>query len=131
MRRLAPLLMLVLAAAVLAAPAAAKLKTLHVVVTGQNHHPVVGKQWHYEVRVTGAGGKPVACRIHLQFTFGGGVVGQVGVHNVKNGIWQETIGKPPSQPFPASARGIGLVLQATVTAPGYKTAKAGWSVVAR
>jgi hypothetical protein len=132
MRR-ALLLTLVLAAVVLAAgpAAAAKPKTLHVVVTGQDHHPLVGKQWHYEVHVTGAGGKPVACRIHLQFLVAGGVVGQVGVHNVKNGFWQETIGKGSSLPFPAAARGVGLLLQATVTAPGYKTAKAGWPVVVK
>lgn len=130
MRR-ALLLTLVLAA-VLAGPAAAtKPKTLHVVLTGQDHHPLVGKHWHYEVRVTGAGGKPVACRIHLQFLVAGGVVGEVGVHNVKNGIWQETIGKGSSQPFPATARGVDLLLQATVTAPGYKTAKAGWPVVVK
>jgi len=132
MRRAVLLLALVLAAATLAGPAAAaKPKTLHVVITGQDHHPVVGKHWHYAVRVTGAGGKPVACRIHLQFLFGAVVVGQVGVHTVKNGVWQETIGQGSSKPFPASARGVALVLQATVTAKGYKTAKAGWPVTAK
>jgi hypothetical protein len=132
MRRLLFLMSLVLAGAVLAGPAAAaKPKTLHVVLTGQDHHPLVGKPWHYQVRVTGVGGKPVACRIHLQFLVAGGVVGQVGVHNVKNGIWQETIGKGKSLPFPTAARGVSLLLQATVTAPGYKTAKAGWPVVVK
>ena len=115
---------------VAAAPAAAQLKTLHVAIKGQDHHPLVGKRWHYEVRVTNAAtGKPVACRIHLQFLFGTLPVGEVGVHVEKTGVWQETFGTPGNPPFPASARGQHLVLQATVTAKGYKTARAGWAIV--
>src|SRR5207248_1704305 len=45
---------------------------LRVVIRGQDHRPRVGGRWHYEVRVTDtATGRPVACRLHLQFTFGG------------------------------------------------------------
>ena len=117
---------------VFAAPAAAQSKTLHVSVLGQDHHPRVGKRWHYEVRVTDAStGNPVACRIHLQFLFGTLPVGEVGVHVVKNGLWQETFGVPGNPSFPAAARGQHLVLQATVTAKGYRTAKAGWAIVPR
>ena len=44
------ILAVVLIALVVAAPAAAAGKTLHVVVKGQDHAPRVGKQWHYSVR---------------------------------------------------------------------------------
>jgi len=131
MRRAAVVLLLMLGL-VVAAPAAAQLKTLHVVITGQDHHPRIGKRWHYEVRVTDAHtGKPVACRIHLQFLFGTLPVGEVGVHVVKNGFWQETFGTPGNPSFPPASRGQHLVLQATVTKKGYRTAKAGWAIVPR
>ena len=115
-----------------AAPATAALKKLHVTIQGQDHHPRVGKRWHYDVHVTDAAtGKPVACRIHLQFLFSGQPVGEVGVHNVTNGLWQETFGTPGHPPFPPASRGQSLVLEATVTKKGYKTARAGWAVVPR
>ena len=114
-----------------AAPAAAAQKTLHVAIRGQDHTPHVGKHWHYSVRVTGAGGKPVSCRIHLQFLFGGMPVGEVGVHVVKNGVWQETFGTPGNPSFPPASRGQHLTLEATVTAKGYRTAHAGWAVAPR
>jgi hypothetical protein len=126
MRRL-----LVLALLLLPAPPALAAGKLHVTVTGQDHHPRVGRRWHYEVRVTNAAGKPVAARIHLQLLFGALPVGEVGVHTVRNGFWQETVGTPGNPPFPASARGLQLVLQATVTARGYARAKAGWAIVVR
>jgi hypothetical protein len=115
-------------AAVSAPPARHRL---HVVVRGQDHHPRVGKGWHYEVRVTGANGKPVAAHIHLQFLFGGAPVGEVGKHSVRNGVWRETFGVPGNPTFPPAARGQPLVLEATVTARGYPQAKAGWPVRAR
>lgn len=132
MRRLSVALLLA-ALLVGAAPAAAAgAKKLHVVVQGQDHHPAVGKRWHYDVRVTDAAtGKPVACRIHLQFLFGSLPVGEVGVHVVKTGVWQETFGTPGHPPFPPAARGQHLTLQATVTAKGYATARAGWAIVPR
>jgi hypothetical protein len=123
-------LLVVVIALVLAAPAVAAPK-LHVVVTGQDHHPRVGKRWHYEVRVTNAAGKPVASRIHLQFLFAGVPVGEVGVHAVKSGVWQETFGAPGNPSFPPASRGQRLVLQASATAKGYAPAKAGWWVVPR
>jgi hypothetical protein len=107
-------------------------KRLHVAIHGQDHHPLVGKRWHFEVRVTDAAtGKPMACRIHLQFFFSGTPVGEVGVHVVKNGFWQEIFGAPGNPAFPPAARGQPLVLRATVTAKGYATARAGWSIVPR
>jgi hypothetical protein len=116
----------------LGAPPALAAGRLHVVVTGQNHHPKVGAKWHYSVRVTDAKtGKPVACRIHLQFVFGTSPVGEVGTHVVKDGVWSETFGTPGNPPFPAAARGIRVVLQATVTAKGYTKGVGGWWVVAR
>jgi hypothetical protein len=127
-RRLAVLL----AVTVLAAPAAAAAPgKLHVVLKGQDHTPHVGKKWHYDVTVRNAAGKPVASRIHLQFLLGTFPVGEVGVHVVKNGRWSETFGTPGNPAFPASARGQSLVLQATVTAKGYATAKARWPINVR
>jgi len=131
-RRALLLLVLALAAAVPAGPAVAAppAKKLHVVLKGQDHHPVVGKTWSYRVTVTNEGGKPVACRIHLQMLLAGvSVVGEIGVHVVKNGIWKETIVAKGPDAFPPAAVGEPLVLQATVTAKGYATAKARWPIV--
>ena len=100
---------------------------IRVQLTGQSHHPKVGKRWHYEVKVTDASGKPVAADIHLQFLFGGIPVGQVGRHHVTDGFWRETFGTPGNPAFPARARGQPLVLQAVVTALG-ETRKASYSI---
>ena len=129
MSRIAALVVL----ALLAAPAAlAAGKPLRATITAQSHHPIVGKTWHYQVRVTDAAGRPVACRIHLQMLLAGmSVVGEVGNHLVKNGLWQETIPAKGPDAFPPAARGQPLVLQATVTAKGYATAKARWKIVVR
>jgi hypothetical protein len=107
--------------------AAAKI---HVRLTGQSHHPLVGKRWHYEVRVTNAAGKPVPANVHLQFLYGGVPVGQVGRHHLANGVWGETFGAPGNPTFPAAARGQRLTLQAVATANG-QTAKSGWWIVVR
>ena len=104
---------------------------LHVVIRGQDHHPLVGKTWHYSVTVTNAAGKPVASKIHLQFLFNGFPVGQIGTHVVKNGFWQETFGTPGHPGFPAAARTQALVIEAIVTAKGYAVAKAHWPIVVK
>jgi hypothetical protein len=101
-----------------------------VQLTGQSHHPRVGKKWSYQVRVTDAAGKPIPFRVHLQFLFSGVPVGQVGRHSVPSGVWRETFGVPGNPPFPARARGQALVLQAVVTARG-ETRKANWSIEVR
>ena len=102
---------------------------LHVVLKGQDHHPVVGKTWSYSVRVTNAAGKPVACKIHLQMLLAGmSVVGEVGVHVVRNGVWKETIVAHGPDAFPPASVGQPLVLRATVTAKGYAGAKANWAI---
>jgi hypothetical protein len=130
MRRASVLVaLLVLAGWGTTAPPAASNR-LQVVIRGQNHHPLVGRKWHYEVRVT-VGGKPVACRIHLQFLFGGAPVGEVGRHVLRDGVWQETFGIGKNPPFPAASRGQPLVLEVTATKSGYRAARAGWSVVPR
>jgi len=124
-------LVLVLALLLLPASPALALQKLRVTITGQDHHPRVGKRWHYEVRVTNAAGKPVAARIHLQFVLGPLPVGEVGMHVVRRGFWEETFGIPGNPAFPAAARGQHLVLRATATAKGYATSKAGWPLVVR
>jgi hypothetical protein len=124
--RAALLIACILALAVGGSAAQATTAKVHVTVVGQDHHPRVGKKWHYEVHVT-LNGKPVAAFIHLQLLFHGVAVGEVGKHSVKNGFWQETFqGKGA---FPAAARGQPLVLEATVTVKGHPVAKAGWSIV--
>jgi hypothetical protein len=113
----------------LAATPALAAGRLHVRIVGQNHHPKVGGKWHYSVTVTDAKtGKRVACRIHLQFTFGSIPVGQVGTHVVKSGFWQETFGTPGNPAFPPASRAQRVTLQAVVTAKGYTKASAGWWV---
>jgi hypothetical protein len=112
------------------APRSKPASKIRVQLTGQSHHPRVGKRWHYEVRVTDAAGKPVAANVHLQFLFNGIPVGQVGRHRVADGVWRETFGTPGNPAFPARARGQPLVLQAVVTALG-ETRKAGWWIVVK
>ena len=108
------------------ATSAAASKTLKVVLVGQSHHPKLHHVWSYSVTVTDAAtGKPVAVRIDMQFWFAGSKVGEVGVHNVKNGIWKETFKK---ESFPAVSVGQPLVLRAFVTAPGYAKGVANWKV---
>jgi hypothetical protein len=107
---------------------AAKPK-LHVVLTAESHHPKLGQPWTYQVRVTDkATGKPVACLIHVEVTFGGVPVGQVGRHRVKNGFWKETIPAKGKDAFPQAALGQHVVWRATVTASGYPKAVATWPI---
>ena len=130
-RRVLALICALFVAAVTAVSSGAALPKLHVVLKGQDHHPLVGKKWHYSVTVTNVAGKPVASKIHLQFLFSGLPVGQIGVHTVKNGFWQETFGTPGHAPFPPAARGQSLVIEAIVTAKGYAVAKATWPIVVK
>ncbi|HEY6017435.1 MAG TPA: hypothetical protein VIU44_02850 [Gaiellaceae bacterium] len=122
--------LVVLAALSLVVAAPASAATIRVALTAQSHHPLVGKTWWYQVKVTDAAGKPVAAKIHLQILFAGSVVGQVGVHRVANGVWREVIGQGANTPFPAAARGQPLVFQAVVTAKG-QTVKRNWPIVVR
>jgi len=133
MRRLLVLLCVLVAAVAVAGPAGAAKPKLVVVLKGQDHHPVVGKTWSYAVTVRNAAGKPVASRIHLQMLLAPfmSVVGEVGVHNVKNGVWKETIVAHGPEAFPLASVGQKLVLQATVTAKGYAAAKARWPIVVK
>jgi hypothetical protein len=103
---------------------------LRVVITGQSHHPRVGRRWHYSVRVSDAAGKPVPANIHLQFLFAGVPVGQVGRHRVANGVWSETFGVPGNPAFPARARGQQLQLQAIATSNG-RTGSATYAILAQ
>jgi hypothetical protein len=117
-------------AATTAQPEPKPASKIHVQLTGQSHHPRVGKKWSYEVRVTDAAGKPVPFRVHLQFLFSGVPVGQVGRHDVRSGVWRETFGVPGNPPFPERARGQSLVLQAVVTARG-ETRKVNYPIEVR
>ena len=101
-----------------------------MLLRAQDHHPRVGRPWHYEVAVTDRSGRPVPARIHLQILFGGSPVGQVGVHRRPDGRWQETIGTGVNPPFPARSVGIPLVFEAVVTARGV-TVKRDWPIVVR
>jgi hypothetical protein len=104
--------------------------SLVVRLTATSHHPRSGKPWRYEVRVTDTSGKSVPANIHLQILFGGIPVGQVGRHQVDNGVWRETIGRGHNAPFPARARGQPLVFEAVVRAGG-QTRKAHWWIRVR
>jgi hypothetical protein len=131
MRRLLVLFCVLVVGVAGAGAAVAAPPKLHVVLVGQDHHPLVGKKWHYSVTVTNAAGKPVASKIHLQFLFNGFPVGQIGVHTVKNGTWQETFGTPGHPGFPPAAKGQALVIEAIVTAKGYAVTKAHWPIVVK
>ncbi|HJQ73615.1 MAG TPA: hypothetical protein VJ814_01920 [Gaiellaceae bacterium] len=109
--------------------ATAAKKALHVVLTAESHHPRLARTWSYQVHVTDAAtGKPVACLIHVQVTFGGVPVGQVGRHRVKNGVWKETIPAAGKNAFPPAALGQHVVWQAVAKAPGYRKAVANWPI---
>jgi len=108
---------------------AATRKALHVVLTAQDHHPKLGHTWSYQVHVTDATDKPVASLIHVQVTFGGSPVGQIGRHHVENGVWKETIPATGKNAFPAASVGQHVVWQAIATAPGYRRAVANWPIV--
>ena len=109
------------------APAAKR--TLHVAMSADSHHPLLGRAWTYQVHVTdAASGAPVPAAIHLQFFFNGFSVGEVGRHRVANGAWKETIPGTGKDAFPPAAVGQQLVLHAAVTAKGYRPATAGWNV---
>ena len=104
--------------------------SIRVHLSAESHRPRVGKPWRYEVRVTDAAGNAVPVDVHLQILFGGVPVGQVGRHHVRSGVWRETIGTGPNEPFPARARGQPLVFQAVVRARG-ETRKADWWIRVR
>jgi hypothetical protein len=133
MRRLLVLLCVLVAAVIAAGPAGAAPPKLEVVLKGQDHHPIVGKTWSYSVTVENAAGKPVASKIHLQMLLAPfmSVVGEVGTHTVKNGVWKETIVAHGPNAFPPAAVGQSLILQATVTAKGYGTSKARWPIAVK
>jgi hypothetical protein len=124
--RRALVLVSIVAAGVAGTAHAAKPK-LHVVVTGESHHPVLHHTWAYEVRVT-ANGKPVACKIHVQVFFNGFSVGEVGTHVVKHGIWKETIPAKGKDAFPPAAVGQHVVWHAIATARGYATGAGGFPI---
>jgi len=130
-RRVLLLGLALLVAGGLSTAAVAAPPKLKVALVGQDHHPLVNKKWHYSVTVTNAAGKPVPCTIHLQFLAVGIPlpVGQIGVHKVKNGFWEETFGTPGSPPFPPAARNQHLIIEAIVTAPGYAKTTARWAIV--
>ncbi len=104
-------------------------KALRVVVSAQSHHPKLGQPWTYEVRVTDAStGKPVAARIHIQVTFNGAPVGEVGRHRVASGVWRETIPGTGKDAFPPASVGQHVVWHATATAPGYRRGVGNWPI---
>ena len=78
-----------------------------------------------------AGSRTSAPTVVVKLLFGSVPVGQIGVHTVKNGKWQETFGTPGHPPFPAAAKGQSLVIQAIVTAKGYAVTKATWPIVVK
>lgn len=93
---------------------------LHVAVSAQSRHPVIGQTWTYEVHVT-ANGKPVACKVHIQVFFNGFSVGEVGTHRLKSGFWKETIPAKGKNAFPPAAVGQHVDWHVIATAKGYRT----------
>jgi hypothetical protein len=104
-------------------------KVLHVAVAAQSHDPKLGHTWTYRVRVTdAASGKPVASRVHIQVTFNGAPIGEVGRHRVRDGVWKETIPATGPNAFPPAAVGQHVVWHVTATAPGYRRGIANYAI---
>jgi hypothetical protein len=107
------------------APAIAR-SSIHVKITGENHHPVVGKNWTYSVTVTNAKGQKLAGTETTHYLYDGSVVGTEKPENVhfKNGRYRDTI------QFPATAVGEPLAVEAVVkTKDG--SGQAAWSITVK
>jgi hypothetical protein len=87
-------------------------------LTGENHHPVAGRNWTYEVRATDAAGKPLDGVVTTEFSFDGIVEDKETppTHRLKHGVLKDVI------QFPAEAEGHPIDLQTVVkTADGTVT----------
>lgn len=82
-----------------------------VLLLAPTHTPVATAPWPYAVVVTSAAGRLVPAKLHLQITFGGLAVGQVGRHATP-GFWAETL------EWPRSAIGQRVGLEVDVAAAG-------------
>jgi uncharacterized protein YwbE len=72
---------------------------VHATLTGENHHPVAGRSWSYEVKVTDAAGHPLAGTVLTEFVYPSvGVVGKESppTHRLKNGVLKDSLTFPPS-----------------------------------
>lgn len=83
---------------------------VHATLRGQNHHPVAGKPWYYEVRVTDSKGRPLDGIVTTEFTFDGIVEGKETppTHELKDGVLKDEL------TFPAEAEGHPIDLQTVV-----------------
>lgn len=83
---------------------------VHATLKGQDHHPIVKKNWTYTVTVTDAHGHSLAGTVATEFAFQGSVVGHETppTHPLKNGRLKDTL------QFPAMAVGYPVELQVVV-----------------
>jgi hypothetical protein len=79
-------------------------------LTGENHRPVAGRKWTYEVKVTNAAGRPLDGTVDTEFVLGTTVVGHETppVHSLRNGVLKDSL------TFPAAAIGHPVALQTVV-----------------
>lgn len=103
-----------------------KTGPVHGKIVGQNHHPIVNKNWSFTVTVTNASGRPLAGTVTIEFSYNGVVEGYDTPrnHTLKHGVWHETL------TFPADAEGYPLDVQAVAhTKRGSITLD--WSIIVK
>ncbi|MGP0034632.1 MAG: hypothetical protein ACLP4R_08705 [Solirubrobacteraceae bacterium] len=86
-----------LVTAVLIPWSASARSSIHVSISGQDHHPVVNKKWSYSVTVRSASGQKLSGTETTHYLYNGAVVGTEKPVNVrfKNGYYHDTIEFPP------------------------------------
>ncbi len=90
---------------------------------GENHAPVVNRNWSYTVSATDASGHPLEGTVLSEFVFAGQVVGRETppTHPLKRGRFTDVL------QFPARALGIPLTFQ-TVVRTRLGSVTLGWPV---
>lgn len=83
---------------------------VHATLKGQNHHPVVRKNWTYTVTATDAHGHPLSGTAETEFAFQGAVVGHETppTHPLKQGHLKDML------QFPAQSVGYPVELRVVV-----------------
>jgi hypothetical protein len=109
--------------AVLIPSSASARSSIHVSISGQNHHPVVNKKWSYTVTVRSASGQKLSGTETTHYLYNGTVVGTEKPVNVrfKNGHYHDTI------EFPADAVGQPLRVWVVVSTKD-GSGSAAWSI---
>jgi len=98
---------------------------VRVAIIAPTHTPKVNANWPVAVKVSDAGGRPLAATLTMRVLFAGAPVGKVDNGRVYRfvGSWQEKPGQDIT--WPAQSRGQPLTFEAVVRAKG-ETVKRTW-----